>query len=284
MSYLQGLPAFAGYFGVGLGFVALFLALYLQFTPHRELRLDPRGQPRREHRVVGCARRVLSSARQRHRAQRVVCRSRAVGRRRFGRADGGIRAGAPADPGLPEAHRSGRARPRPCCRRRCRSASACSTRRRWSTDRGRRSRVRSGRARTGSIPAQPPRRRSLVEPLMWVGAVALIGFPFLRDATADKMVRNELPRPPRVASATTAAPVRLDGSRRRFVGAVVRGSDVQATRPTIRAMGSCRTRHAHGLRTAASVWRRRLSWARERRERAIGAASAAPARVRAAGS
>lgn len=37
--YLQGLPAFAGYFAVGLGFVALFLALYLQLTPHRELRL-----------------------------------------------------------------------------------------------------------------------------------------------------------------------------------------------------------------------------------------------------
>lgn len=39
MTYLQGLPAFAGYFGVGIGFVALYLALYLQFTPHRELRL-----------------------------------------------------------------------------------------------------------------------------------------------------------------------------------------------------------------------------------------------------
>jgi putative membrane protein len=39
MTYLQGLPAFAGYFGVGVGFVALYLALYLHFTPHRELRL-----------------------------------------------------------------------------------------------------------------------------------------------------------------------------------------------------------------------------------------------------
>lgn len=39
MTYLQGLPAFAGYFGVGIGFVALYLALYLQFTPHRELQL-----------------------------------------------------------------------------------------------------------------------------------------------------------------------------------------------------------------------------------------------------
>lgn len=39
MTYLHGLPAFAGYFGVGVGFVALYLALYLHFTPHRELRL-----------------------------------------------------------------------------------------------------------------------------------------------------------------------------------------------------------------------------------------------------
>ena len=43
MSYLQGLPAFAGYFGIGLGFVALFLALYLQLTPHRELQLIRNG-------------------------------------------------------------------------------------------------------------------------------------------------------------------------------------------------------------------------------------------------
>lgn len=39
MTYLQGLPAFAGYFGVGLGFVSLFFALYLHLTPHRELQL-----------------------------------------------------------------------------------------------------------------------------------------------------------------------------------------------------------------------------------------------------
>ncbi|RDZ26130.1 DUF350 domain-containing protein [Lysobacter silvisoli] len=39
MTYLQGLPAFAGYFAIGLGYVALFLALYLQLTPHRELQL-----------------------------------------------------------------------------------------------------------------------------------------------------------------------------------------------------------------------------------------------------
>lgn len=43
MTYLQGLPAFAGYFAVGLGFVALFLASYLQFTPHRELQLIREG-------------------------------------------------------------------------------------------------------------------------------------------------------------------------------------------------------------------------------------------------
>jgi len=43
MSYLQGLSAFGGYFAVGLGFVALFLALYLHLTPHRELRLIREG-------------------------------------------------------------------------------------------------------------------------------------------------------------------------------------------------------------------------------------------------
>lgn len=43
MTYLQGLPVFAGYFGVGVGFVALYLALYLHFTPHRELRLIREG-------------------------------------------------------------------------------------------------------------------------------------------------------------------------------------------------------------------------------------------------
>lgn len=37
--YLQGMPAFAGYFGMGLGFVALFLLCFLHFTPHRELQL-----------------------------------------------------------------------------------------------------------------------------------------------------------------------------------------------------------------------------------------------------
>ena len=43
MPYLQGLPAFAGYFAVGLGFVALFLAIYLHLTPHRELHLIRQG-------------------------------------------------------------------------------------------------------------------------------------------------------------------------------------------------------------------------------------------------
>jgi putative membrane protein len=43
MSYLQGLPAFAGYFAVGLGFVALFLVVYLHLTPHRELGLIREG-------------------------------------------------------------------------------------------------------------------------------------------------------------------------------------------------------------------------------------------------
>jgi len=39
MSYLQGLPAFAGYFGMGVGFVALFVTLWIRMTPHRELTL-----------------------------------------------------------------------------------------------------------------------------------------------------------------------------------------------------------------------------------------------------
>lgn len=43
MDDLQGLPAFAGYFGMGLGFVALFLLCFLHFTPHRELQLIREG-------------------------------------------------------------------------------------------------------------------------------------------------------------------------------------------------------------------------------------------------
>jgi putative membrane protein len=43
MEYLKGLPAFASYFGMGVGFVALFLLLFLHFTPHRELRLIREG-------------------------------------------------------------------------------------------------------------------------------------------------------------------------------------------------------------------------------------------------
>lgn len=43
MSEFQGLPAFAGYFGMGLGFVALFLLCFLHFTPQRELQLIRQG-------------------------------------------------------------------------------------------------------------------------------------------------------------------------------------------------------------------------------------------------
>lgn len=43
MDYLQGLPAFAAYFGMGLGFVVLFLCIYLHVTPHRELALIRAG-------------------------------------------------------------------------------------------------------------------------------------------------------------------------------------------------------------------------------------------------
>jgi putative membrane protein len=43
MDYLQGLPAFAVHFSMGLGFVALFLAVYLWLTPHAEIRLIRAG-------------------------------------------------------------------------------------------------------------------------------------------------------------------------------------------------------------------------------------------------
>lgn len=36
----------------------------------------------------------------------------------------------------------------------------------------------------------PTRKRSWDVPWMWVGAAVLIGFPMLRDATADRMLRN----------------------------------------------------------------------------------------------
>ena len=43
MHYLQGLPAFALYFGMGVGFVALYLFAYLWLTPHREIALIRAG-------------------------------------------------------------------------------------------------------------------------------------------------------------------------------------------------------------------------------------------------
>lgn len=43
MDYFQGLHAFVRYFGMGLGFVALFLLGFLHFTPHRELQLIRQG-------------------------------------------------------------------------------------------------------------------------------------------------------------------------------------------------------------------------------------------------
>lgn len=38
--------------------------------------------------------------------------------------------------------------------------------------------------------SEPRRKRSLEVPLLWLGAAAFIGFPILRDATADQMQRN----------------------------------------------------------------------------------------------
>lgn len=42
-TYLQGLSAFAMFFGMGVGFVALFLAIYLWLTPQAEIRLIRAG-------------------------------------------------------------------------------------------------------------------------------------------------------------------------------------------------------------------------------------------------
>ena len=43
MAYLQGLSAFAIFFGMGVGFVALFLAIYVWVTPHAEITLIRAG-------------------------------------------------------------------------------------------------------------------------------------------------------------------------------------------------------------------------------------------------
>lgn len=43
MEYLQGLSAFASFFATGLGFVLLYVVLYLYLTPHRELTLIRQG-------------------------------------------------------------------------------------------------------------------------------------------------------------------------------------------------------------------------------------------------
>lgn len=38
--------------------------------------------------------------------------------------------------------------------------------------------------------SEPTRKRSLEVPLLWLAGAAFIGFPILRDATADDMLRN----------------------------------------------------------------------------------------------
>jgi putative membrane protein len=43
MVYLQGLSAFAMFFGMAVGFVALFLAIYVWVTPHAEITLIRAG-------------------------------------------------------------------------------------------------------------------------------------------------------------------------------------------------------------------------------------------------
>ncbi|RDZ26129.1 hypothetical protein [Lysobacter silvisoli] len=47
-----------------------------------------------------------------------------------------------------------------------------------------------GASPTITRPGKPKRKRSLEVPLLWLGAAALIGYPFVRDATAEKMVRG----------------------------------------------------------------------------------------------
>lgn len=43
MEYLQGFPPFVLYFGMGVGFVALFVTAYLWLTPHAEIALIRSG-------------------------------------------------------------------------------------------------------------------------------------------------------------------------------------------------------------------------------------------------
>jgi putative membrane protein len=43
MDYLQGIPAFATYYAMGIGWVAVFLAAYLWLTPHAEIALIRAG-------------------------------------------------------------------------------------------------------------------------------------------------------------------------------------------------------------------------------------------------
>jgi hypothetical protein len=105
---------------------------------------------------------------------------------------------------------------------------------------------RSKRARPHWIDSSPPpRRRSLVEPLMWVGAAALIGFPILRDATADTMVRNEYHDAASCECDYSGAQCAWNGNTRRFVGPWYApiGTKPAADDP---GGGQCRTRHASG--------------------------------------
>lgn len=43
MSYLNGLSGFAVYFSMGIGFIALYVLLYLRVTPYREIELVKDG-------------------------------------------------------------------------------------------------------------------------------------------------------------------------------------------------------------------------------------------------
>jgi hypothetical protein len=56
-------------------------------------------------------------------------------------------------------------------------------------------------------------RRSIEGPLWVIGAAALIGFPLLRDATADKMLRNTYANSSSCHCAYSVAQCNRDGNR-----------------------------------------------------------------------
>lgn len=87
----------------------------------------------------------------------------------------------------------------------------------------------------------PARKRSLEVPLLWIGAVAFIGFPLLRDATADPMSRNRYTDRASCECDYGGNHCSWDNATSRWVGPwyARRESDRQAGDP---GWGACRTR------------------------------------------